>query len=59
MVQYIVECDGATIDNESKFLDSCWTVEELMTIEAIFIRKLKPALNTSDENRGRELTLKC
>ena len=29
-----------------------------MTIEAIYIKKLKPQLNTRDEYRGRELTLK-
>ena len=29
-----------------------------MTIEAIYIKKLKPQINTRDEYRGRELTLK-
>ena len=29
-----------------------------MTIEALYISKLKPGLNTTDEYRERELTLK-
>ena len=37
---------------------ACRTVEKLMIIEAIYISKLKPELNTRDEYRGRELTLK-
>ena len=56
--QHLVECRGATNDIEWKTLDACQTVEKLMIIEAIYISKLKPALNTRDEYRGRELTLK-
>ena len=33
-------------------LDACRGVEELMMIEAIYIKKLKPQLNTRDEYRG-------
>ena len=55
---HLVECRGATNDIEWKILDACRTVEKLMIIEAIYISKLKPALNTRDECWGRELTLK-
>ena len=56
--QHLVECLGATNDIEWKILDACRTLEKLMIIESIYISKLKPALNTSDVFRGRELTLK-
>ena len=56
--QHLVECRGATNDIEWKILDACRTVEKLKIIGAIYISKLKPALNTRDEYRGRELTLK-
>ena len=52
MGQNLVECWGASNENEWKILDACRTVEKLMTIEAIYISKLKPALNTSDEYKG-------
>ena len=58
MGQHLVECCGATNEIEWKFLDACRTIEKLMTIEAIYISKLKPALNTRDEYRVRELTPK-
>ena len=48
--QHLVECCGATNDTESKNLDAC--------LMAIYISKLKLALNTRDECRGRELMLK-
>ena len=47
--QHLVECRGATNDIEWKILDACRTVEKLKIIEAIYISKLKPALNTRDE----------
>ena len=56
--QHLVECRGATNDIEWKILDACRTVEKIMVIEDIYISKLKPALNTRDEYRRRELTLK-
>ena len=56
--QHLVECRGATNEIEWKILDSCRTVEKQMIIEAIYISKMKPALNTRDKNKGRELTLK-
>ena len=56
--QHLVECRGARNDIEWKFLDACRTIEKLMIIKAIYISKLKPALNTRDEYKGQDLTLK-
>ena len=56
--QHLVECCGTTHNVKWEILDACRVVEKLMTIEAIYIKKLKPQLNTRDEYRGRELTLK-
>ena len=53
-----VECCGRAHKNEWEILDACRGVERLMTIKAIYIRKLKPKLNRCEEYRGRELTLK-
>ena len=52
------ECRRATNDIEWEILEACQTVEKLMIIEAIYFSKLKPALKTRDEYRGRQLTLK-
>ena len=56
--QLLVECCGTTHNVKREILDACRGVEKLMTIEAIYIKKLKPQLNARDEYRGRELTLK-
>ena len=56
--QHLVECCGTTHNVKREILDACRGVEKLMTIEAIYIKKLKPQLNTRDEYRVRELTLK-
>ena len=42
---------------KGKFFLFCRTVEKLLTIEAVYIRKLKPVLCTRDKYRGQELTL--
>ena len=47
--QHLIEGCEATNDIEWKILDACRTIEKLITIEAIDISKLKPALNTRDE----------
>ena len=52
MGQHLVDCRGAANDIEWKILDASRTVENLMIIEAMYISKLKPALNTRDEYRG-------
>ena len=56
--QHLVECCGTTHNVKWQILDACRGVEKRMTIEAIYIKKLKPQLNTLVEYRGRELTLK-
>ena len=56
--QDLVECRGATNEIEWRIVDAYRTIEKLMIIEALYISKLIPALNTLDEYRGRELTLK-
>ena len=56
--QHLVECCGTAHNIEWEILDTCRGVEKLMTIQAIYIKKLKPQLNTRDEYRGWELTLK-
>ena len=33
-------------------------VDVLLTLEALYIRELKPSINTRDEYRSRELTIK-
>ena len=56
--QHFVEYCGTTHNVKWENLDSCREVEKLMTIEAIYIKKLRPQINTRDEYRGRELKLK-
>ena len=56
--QQLVEWRGATNDIEWKILDACQTIEKIIIIKAIYISELKPTLNTRDEYRGQELTLK-
>ena len=33
-------------------------IEHLLTLEALYIREIDPELNTKDEYRSRELTIK-
>ena len=56
--QHIVECCGALTAFNYKIIDECQESEKLMTIEAIHISRRKPQLNTRDESKSRELTLK-
>ena len=56
--QHLVECCGTTHNVKWEILDACRGVEKLMKIEAIYIKRVKPQLNTRGEYRGRELTLK-
>ena len=58
MGQHLVECCGTAQNFEWDILDRCRGIEKLMTIEAIYIKKLKRQLKTRDEYRGREVTLK-
>ena len=56
--QHLAECCGTTHNVKWEILDACRGFEKLMTIEAIYIKKLKPQSNTRDDYRGRELKLK-
>ena len=56
--QHLFECCGAAHNIEWEIFDTCRGIENLVTIEKIYIKKLKPQLNTCDEYRGRELILK-
>ena len=54
--QHLVECFDTTHNVKWEILDACRGVEKVMTIKTIYIKQLKPQLNTRDEYRGRELT---
>ena len=56
MRQHLVECFGTAHKVEWMILGAC-EVKKLMTIEAIYIKKVKPQLNGRNEYRGGELTL--
>ena len=53
-----VECCGTRHNVKWEILDACRLVEKLMTIEATYIKKLKPQLNTRLEYGRRGLPLK-
>ena len=55
--QYVVECCDTAHYIEWGILDTSRGIEKLMTIEAIYIKMLKPQSKTHDDYRGRELTL--
>ena len=46
--QHLVECCGTEHSFKWEILDACLDVEKLLTIEAIYIKKLKSQLNTRD-----------
>ena len=51
--QQLVECCGTAHNFEWEILDTCRRgIEKLMTIEATYIKKLKPQLNKRNEYRG-------
>ena len=54
-----IECNGDKTATQWKILDQCRNQSKLMKLEAIYIRALKPAINTRHEYRTRELTLKA
>ena len=58
MGKHLVECCGTAHNIGWEILDAFRGVENLMTIEAIYIKKLTLQLNTRDEYRGWELTLR-
>ena len=50
--------EGNRADLSWEIIDSSKNQTKLLKVEAIHIRKEKPSLNTGDELRSRELTLK-
>ena len=46
-----IECNGDKTAFQWKILDQCSNQSKLMTLEALYIRTLKPAINTRDEYR--------
>ena len=58
--KHFQECTGSTerVLNETKILNTCPSQSKLLTLEAIYIAKLKPSLNTREEFRQRHLTLR-
>ena len=56
---HAIECNGDKTAFQWKILDQCGNQSKFMQQEALYIRTLKPAINTSDEYRTRELTLKA
>ena len=56
---HAIECNGNKTATQWKILDRCRNQSKLMTLEAIYIRALKPAINTRHEYRTRELKMKA
>ena len=56
--QHVSECCGTAKAFNWRIIDQSSEPQKLMTLEAIHIRQRKPAPNTRDEYRSRELTLK-
>ena len=54
---YAIECNGDKTAFHWKILDQYGNQSNLMTLEVLYIRTLKLAINTRDEYRTRELTL--
>ena len=55
---HVSNCCGAAKAFTWRVIDQSTDTEKLITIEALHIRQRKPKINTRDEYRGRELTLK-
>ena len=59
VVQHMKQCKIDVKDLDVEILKSVMKGGfELSVLEALFIRELKPALNTRDEYRDHELTIK-
>ena len=56
---HAIKCNGDKTVFQWKILDQCSNQSKLMTLEALYIRTLKPAINTTDEYGTWELTLKA
>ena len=56
---HAIESNGDKTAFQLKILEQCCNQSKLMTVKVLYIRTLKPAINTRDEYRTRELTLKA
>ena len=57
--KHLVSCDTVKDDLEVDILCQTWQGEvHLFTLEALWIRQLKPTINVKDEFRSRELVIK-
>ena len=50
--------DAPTVDDVKILASTSRGLDYLLTLEALYIREMKPELNTKDEYRSRELTIK-
>ena len=58
MKSHFESCNVISDDNMVCVLGKANSLAKLLTLEALFIKEIKPVLNTKDEFRSRELTLK-
>ena len=59
--QHLLECRkevGGTAELKSEIIDQTANTHKLLTLEALHIWRERPKINTHDELRSRELTLK-
>ena len=59
--QHLLECNkevGGTAELKSEIIDQTANTHKLLTLEALHICRERPKINTRDEFRSRELTLK-
>ena len=55
---HFLDCKVDPKTVHAEILDSCLDTNKLLTLEALYIARLKPGLNQRDEYRSRELTVK-
>ena len=58
VTQHLSQCSPNTAFPEPQILDFARSDSKLLTLEALYIQKFRPALNQRDEYRRRQLTLK-
>ena len=60
--QHLLECNkevgGGTNELKSEIIDQTANTHKLLTLEALHVCRERPRINTRDEFRSRELTLK-
>ena len=56
--QHLLECNELIENVQFKIIDKSDNVPKLLTLEALHISRIKPRINTRDEYRSRELTLR-